>query len=103
MKAATKPDEQSGEERSKGFFEDLLAYEKQRYQHKGYGLIFATLITLFWFFVVPQTAQYWYPKKKFENEGTAYVIGAYFAHELCFIVCNIIFYFIYISEMYLQQ
>jgi methylsterol monooxygenase/4-alpha-methyl-delta7-sterol-4alpha-methyl oxidase len=85
-------------DRSKGYLEELLNYEKQRYQYKGYGLIFATLTTLIWFFVVPQTAKFWWPKK-IENEGKVYAVLGYLNHEFWFILVNVIFYFIYKFEL----
>lgn len=84
-------------EKAKGFLEDLLRYEKQRYQHKGYGLIFASLTTLFWFLIVPRTAEFWYPKK-IENEGKVYALLAFLNHEFWFIFSNVVFYFIYTAE-----
>ena len=93
-----KPEMNKESSTPKAFLEDLLSYEKQRYQHKGYGIIFSTIITLIWFLVIPQTAQFWWPKK-IENEGKVYAVISYLNNEFWFIFTNIIFYFIYKSEL----
>lgn len=77
--------------------EEILNYEKNRYVKKGYGLISAILICFSWFFIVPQTAKFWWPKE-IKNEGKFYAVSVYANHEFWFIFCNIIMWIIYKLE-----
>jgi len=65
--------------------------------NKGYGLISAILICFSWFFIIPQTAKYWWPKE-IEKEGKFYSIACYATHEFWFIVCNFTMWIIYKLE-----
>ncbi len=74
--------------------EEILNYEKNRYIRKGYGLIFAIIACLTWFFIIPNLSIYFWPKK-IENEGMFYFITCYVNHEFWFIFTNIIMCIIY--------
>jgi len=79
------------------YLEEILNYEKNRYVRKGYGLFFAILICLSWFFILPKTAKYWWPKE-IENEGRFYAVVLYANHEFWFIFCNFVMWVVYKLE-----
>jgi sterol desaturase/sphingolipid hydroxylase (fatty acid hydroxylase superfamily) len=77
--------------------EEVLDYEKKRYVKKGYGIVFAILFTLSWFFGVPQIAKFIWPTK-IENEGSFVFFSSYILHEFVFILNNFVMWAIYKLE-----
>ncbi len=75
----------------------VLDYEKRRYTRKGYGIIFATLITLIWFFLIPNLSQYLWPYK-LENPGVFFFLSSYILHESVFLLNNFVMWVIYKLE-----
>jgi sterol desaturase/sphingolipid hydroxylase (fatty acid hydroxylase superfamily) len=78
--------------------EEVLDYEKIRYQRKGYGLIVAGLIVIIWFLVVPNLAQYIWPYK-IENKSVFFFIFSYVLHQICFLLNNFLMWVIYKLEL----
>jgi len=78
--------------------EEVLDYEKIRYNRKGYGLIVATLITLTWFLIIPNLAQYIWPYK-IENKIAFFFIFSYVLHEVVFLLDNFVMWIIYKLEL----
>lgn len=77
--------------------EEILDYEKIRYERKGYGLVTAILVTLSWFLLVPRLAVHLWPHK-IENEGVFFFLTSYVTHEGIFIMANMVLWIIYKLE-----
>ncbi len=77
---------------------EVYKHERVRYQRKGYGLIFAILITVFYFFVFPDWLKMIYPKK-IENEGVFVYWSVNLLHYFNFIFFTALMYIIYHLEL----
>jgi len=89
---------------SEMFLKQLLTNEKTRYQRKGYGLIFATLIALTFIIGIPAMAQiYWPMFVEMENDlkwgyfwwHAIFTVGI---HNAINVSANIVFYVFYHFE-----
>ena len=86
------------------FIQKIFRKEKERYQSKGYGLVFATLIALSFLFGVPYFAQLYWPsilawaeEKGLDYFYTHLYIGT-FLHNLCHGVGNLVYWTFYHFE-----
>lgn len=77
--------------------DEIIDYEKVRYVNKGYGLISAFLITIGWFFILPQLSYYIWPTK-IEEPGKFTFFLNYITHEISFIFVNVAMWVIYKLE-----
>lgn len=74
----------------------ILNYEKKRYQRKGYGLLFAIIFALAYFYFAPIIIYSVFPKESdIKNPGYFYVAVTFLVHETAFILINSYFMIIY--------
>ena len=104
MTKSEKPTVSSASKEKEMFLKQLLTNEKTRYERKGYGLVFATLIALSFVFGIPALAQTYWPLFV-ENENELkwgffwwHTIFAILLHNIIHGVANIIFYVFYHFE-----
>lgn len=76
-------------------FDKILRYEHGRYKKKGYGIIFAVIITLLYMYAVPNLAKYVYPTKRTMSDGAIYFFFVLITHEGIYILINLVFLVIY--------
>lgn len=73
-----------------------LNFERIRYRRKGYGIIFALLFTLAYFYLAPEITRAVYPKIYYgKDEVTFYILFVAAFHQLCFTLINLCFMVIY--------
>lgn len=81
---------------------NLLEYERVRYKSKGFGILFAYLLPLFYFTLVPPLANRVY-KSYYDTstitDGKLIFWSIFLIHEGTFIFINCVFYFIYTSKL----
>lgn len=77
---------------------DLIGNEEVRYVRKGYGLIFAILLVVSYFFVLPEMLFPLYMMLPYKDSFYMYIFGMILIHFIVFIVANLGIYFIYHLE-----
>lgn len=79
----------------------VINNDKVRYQRKGYGLIIASLILVFYFFVLPSLVKnyLWGYFLQLGNTNTVYFILFIANHEFVFLIGNLMFFFIYTLKL----
>ena len=80
-------------------FKDLLENEEVRYVRKGYGLIFAFLMTFSYFFIFPDIFAHYYRYLPTSNLMLMYAGGSMFIHTSLIILSNLLMYFIYTMKL----
>ncbi len=74
--------------------QNLITIESNRYKNKGFGIVFAIVIFISYFTLLPSLGKIIFPKK-IENPGKFYVLSTLFTHELSFILINSCMFIIY--------
>jgi len=78
---------------------DLLENEEIRYVRKGYGLISAIVITLSFYFLVPELAYPLYLMFPYKDNQLIIALGTFLVHLAVFSIANVTMYFIYHFEI----
>jgi sterol desaturase/sphingolipid hydroxylase (fatty acid hydroxylase superfamily) len=79
---------------------DMLEYEERRYISKGYGIVFASVMTFSFFFYGPDVGKLVFPWLKTKGTDTQlYMVMAFFFHSCMLFLLNIAMWFIYHLEL----
>lgn len=78
---------------------DLLENEEIRYVRKGYGLISASLMTIGFFFYLPDVLFPLYSQLPHQNMMIMYAGMLFLLHSVCMILSNLMMYIIYKSKL----
>lgn len=76
-------------------FKDLLENEEVRYVRKGYGLIFASVMTYSYFFILPDIIHHYYRYFPVDNIVIMYSLISMMLHTVMLLGSNIVMYAIY--------
>lgn len=81
--------------------EKVIKNDTVRYVRKGYGIIFASLVFLTYFFIVPPLIKnyVWGKVLDLASPKVLYVVLAYGNHEFMFLVSNLMMWFIYVKKI----
>lgn len=80
--------------------ENVFKNDTVRYVRKGYGIIFATIIALSFFFLLPLLVKaYWENLLLLGDKNLIYVLSIYIVHEGMFISSNLMMWFIYTKKI----
>lgn len=96
-KTNTKEEKEASIEKGREIFNNVLEYETQRYKRKGFGLVFAWIFAISFFYFVPLIGYSLWPKD-IQNEGHFTFWFTWIEHHLVFSLGNLMFYIIYKLE-----
>jgi len=80
--------------------ESVIRNDSVRYQRKGYGLIFAIIITLSFFFVLPVVVREIWPDVTTQQQKTIiYIVTIFSFHSGIYLIANLAMYAIYVIKL----